>query len=49
MKASDLEKDPVLPDDPANDPAGPTAGGWLRVMGAGLAIVGVCILWTFWV
>jgi hypothetical protein len=41
MKASDLDKEPAS--------AGmPTAREWLRVIGAALAIVAICALWTFW-
>ena len=41
MKTSDLDKE--------RPPAEmPTAREWLRVIGAALAIVAVCALWTFW-
>ena len=41
MKASDLDKEPP--------PAGmPTAREWLRVVGAAVAIIALCVLWTFW-
>jgi len=41
MKASDLENEP-----PAAEL--PTARDWLRGVGAAIAIVGVCVIWTFW-
>jgi hypothetical protein len=41
MKASDLDKE-------ASHPEMPTAREWLRVIGAALAIVAICALWTFW-
>jgi hypothetical protein len=41
MKASDLDKEP-------SHPAMPTAREWLRVVGAAVAIVLICVLWTFW-
>jgi hypothetical protein len=40
MKASDLDKEP--------SPAMPTAREWLRVVGAAVALVAICALWTFW-
>jgi len=41
MKASDLDKEP--------SPAGmPTAREWLRVVGAAVALVAICALWTIW-
>ena len=41
MKASDLDKEPPQPEMP-------TAREWLRVVGAAVAIVLICVLWTFW-
>lgn len=41
MKASDLDKEPP-------HPQMPTARDWLRVVGAAVAIVLICVLWTFW-
>ena len=41
MKASDLDKEPS----PAEMP---TAREWLRVVGAAVALVAICALWTFW-
>jgi hypothetical protein len=41
MKASDLDKEPA----PAEIPS---AREWLRVVGAAIAIVLICVLWTFW-
>jgi hypothetical protein len=41
MKASDFDKEPP--------PAGmPTAREWLRIVGAAVAIIAICALWTFW-
>jgi hypothetical protein len=42
MKASDLDKQP-------SHSEMPTAREWLRVVGAAVAIVVICVLWTFWV
>ncbi len=42
MKASDLDKEPPHPEMP-------TTREWLRVVGAAVAIVLICVLWTFWV
>jgi hypothetical protein len=41
MKASDFDKEPSTAEMP-------TAREWLRVIGAALAIVAICALWTFW-
>jgi hypothetical protein len=41
MKASDLDKEPP-------PPVMPTAREWLRVAGAAVAIIAICVLWTFW-
>ncbi len=41
MKANDLDKEPT----PAEIPS---AREWLRVVGAAVAIVLICVLWTFW-
>lgn len=41
MKASDLDKEPP----PAEMP---TAREWLHVVGAAVAIIALCVLWTFW-
>jgi hypothetical protein len=41
MKTSDLDDEPP----PAQMP---TAREWLRVVGAAVAIVLICVLWTFW-
>jgi hypothetical protein len=41
MKASDFDKEPP----PA---ATPTAREWLRVVGAAVALVALCALWTVW-
>ena len=41
MKASDLDKKPP----PAEMPS---TREWLGVVGAALAIVAICALWTFW-
>jgi len=41
MKASDLDKEPPSAEMP-------TTREWLRVIGAALAIVPICALWTFW-
>jgi hypothetical protein len=41
MKASDIDEDASLPQRP-------TAHDWLRVVGAAIAIILVCVLWTFW-
>ena len=40
MKASDLDKEPPS--------AMPTAREWLRVVGAAVALIAICALWTFW-
>jgi hypothetical protein len=45
MKASDLDEEPLA----AAPAAIPTTKDWLKLMGVGVAIVGVCVLWTFWV
>ena len=42
MKASDLDKEP-------SSAGMPTAREWLRVVGAAVALVAICALWTFWV
>lgn len=39
MKASDLDREPSET---------PTARQWLRVVGAAVALVAICALWTFW-
>ena len=41
MKASDLDKEPPHAEMP-------TAREWLRVVGAAVALVLLCALWTFW-
>ena len=41
MKASDLDKEP-------SSAEMPTAREWLRVVGAAVAIVLICVVWTFW-
>ena len=40
MKASDLDKEPSS--------AMPTTREWLRVVGAAVALVAICALWTIW-
>ena len=40
MKASDLDKEPRADM--------PTAREWLRVVGAAVALVAICALWTVW-
>ena len=42
MKASDLDKEPPHAEMP-------TTREWLRVVGAAVAIVLICALWTIWV
>jgi hypothetical protein len=41
MKASDLDKEPP-------NTEMPTTREWLRVVGAAVALVLLCALWTFW-
>jgi hypothetical protein len=41
MEASNLDNEPP-------PPPMPTVRDWLRVVAAALAIVMICILWTFW-
>ena len=41
MKASDLDKEPPSAETP-------TAREWLRVVGAAVALIAICALWTFW-
>jgi hypothetical protein len=43
MKVSDMDEEPT----PLEE--GPSAREWLRVAGATLAVVLICVLWTFWV
>lgn len=42
MKATDLDEE-------RPPSAMPAAREWLRVVGAAIAIVLICALWTFWV
>jgi len=41
MKVSGLDKEPALPQMP-------TSREWLRAVGAAVAVVLICVLWTFW-
>ncbi len=41
MKASEFDKEPPRAEMP-------TAREWLRVVGAAVALVAICALWTFW-
>ena len=41
MRASNLDKE-------RSHPEMPTIREWLRVAGAAVAIVLICVLWTFW-
>jgi hypothetical protein len=41
MKASDFDKEPSYA-------RMPTTREWLRVVGAAVALVAICALWTFW-
>jgi hypothetical protein len=41
MKATGFDKE--------SPPAGmPSAREWLRIVGAAVAIIAICALWTFW-
>jgi len=44
MKASDMDDQDVH----LLTPSVPASGGWMRVIGAALAIVLICAIWTFW-
>jgi hypothetical protein len=44
MKASDVDKEEMDLD--ASSP--PSSAGWLRIVGAAVAIVLICAIWTFW-
>jgi hypothetical protein len=41
MKASDIDKEDT-------HPVGSSSREWLRVVGAAIAIVPICFVWTFW-
>jgi hypothetical protein len=43
VKASDMDEEP------APLVKSPSAREWLRLVGAAIAVVLICVLWTFWV